>query len=135
MKNDVARVVQQLGFKPVILHEQPNMGRTLIEKFEDHSESAGFAIVLLSQDDEGRAKSSETLTPRARQNVVLELGYFIGKAGRKRVCVLMRGGVEIPSDIFGVVFEPYDAGGAWKLALVRELKAAGYTVDMNRLMN
>ena len=134
MKNDVARVVHLLGFEPVILHEQPNKGRTLIEKFEDHSETAGFAIVLLSPDDEGRAKSSETLVARARQNVVLELGYFVGKAGRNRVYALMRGGVEVPSDIFGVVFEQYDAAGAWKLALVRELKAAGYAVDMNRLI-
>jgi len=134
MRSEVARVVQQLGFEPVILHEQPNMGRTLIEKFEDHSETAAFAIVLLSPDDEGRAKGSSTLTSRARQNVVLELGYFVGKAGRNRVCALMRGGVEIPSDIMGVVFEQYDAAGAWKFALARELKAAGYTVDMNRLI-
>jgi predicted nucleotide-binding protein len=134
MKNDVARVVQLLGFEPIILHEQPNKGRTLIEKFEDHGETAGFAIVLMSADDEGRAKGSDSLAPRARQNVVLELGYFVGKAARKRVCALMRGGVEIPSDIVGVVFEQYDAAGAWKLALGRELRAAGYTVDMNRLM-
>jgi predicted nucleotide-binding protein len=134
MKSDVARVVQQLGFEPIILHEQANKGRTIIEKFEDHSETAGFAIVLLSADDEGRAKGNETLAPRARQNVVLELGYFVGKAGRKRVCALMRGGVEIPSDIVGVVFEQYDAAGAWKMALARELKAAGYTVDTNRLL-
>ncbi len=134
MKNDVARVVQLLGFEPVILHEQPNKGRTLIEKFEDHSETAGFAIVLLSPDDEGRVKGGEPWESRARQNVVLELGYFVGKAGRNRVCALMRGGVEVPSDIVGVVFEQYDGGGAWKLTLARELKAAGYTVDMNRLL-
>ena len=70
---------------------------------------------------------------RARQNVVLELGYFVGKAGRNRVCALMRGGVEVPSDIVGVVFEQFDAAGAWKMVLVRELLAAGYDVDANRL--
>jgi predicted nucleotide-binding protein len=133
MLSEVARVVEKLGFEAVVLHEQPNKGRTLIEKFEDHSETAGFAIVLLSPDDLGRAKGGGTLSPRARQNVVLELGYFVGKAGRHRVCALTHGDIEIPSDIVGVVFEPFDTAGAWKMVIVRELLAAGYTVDANRL--
>jgi predicted nucleotide-binding protein len=136
MREAVARLVQQLGFEPVILHEQPNQGRTLIEKFEDHSEKAQFAIVLLSPDDEGRALrdgASATLKPRSRQNVILELGYFAGKLGRKRVCALMRDQVELPSDVVGVVYESFDAGGAWRFKLATELRAAGYTVDMNRL--
>jgi predicted nucleotide-binding protein len=137
MREAVARVVQQLDFEPVILHEQANQGRTLIEKFEDHSETAKFAIILLSGDDEGRAlrDSGANLKPRARQNVILELGYFAGRLGRKRVCALMRGEVDLPSDIVGVVYEPFDPGGAWRFKLATELRAAGYTVDLNRLVS
>lgn len=72
------------------------------------------------------------MEPRARQNVLLELGYFIGRLGRAKVCALKRGELEIPSDFAGVVWEKMDAGNGWKLALARELKAAGYSVDLNQ---
>ena len=135
MRESVARLLEQLDFEPVILHEQANQGRTLIEKFEDHSETAQFAIVLLSGDDEGRAlrDGAATLKPRARQNVILELGYFAGRLGRKRVCALMHGEVELPSDVVGVVYEPFDERGAWRYRLASELRAAGYAVDLNQL--
>jgi len=95
-KETVARFVEKLGLDPVILHEQANKGMTLIEKFEHHAE-VGFAIALLTPDDVGGlADDSENLKPRARQNVVLELGYFMGILGRQRVCALTRGDVEIP---------------------------------------
>ena len=134
MREAVARLVEQLGFEAVILHEQPNQGRTVIEKFETHGETAGFAIALLSADDEGRAKSGGDLAPRARQNVVLELGYFVGKLGRNNVCALKRGDIELPSDIVGVVYEPFDDAGAWKQVIARELQAAGYEVNWNVVM-
>jgi predicted nucleotide-binding protein len=135
MREAVARLLEQLDFEPVILHEKANQGRTLIEKFEDHSETAQFAIVLLSGDDEGRAlrDSAAALKPRARQNVILELGYFAGRLGRKRVCALMHGEVELPSDVVGVVYEPFDERGAWRYRLGSELRAAGYAVDLNQL--
>jgi predicted nucleotide-binding protein len=94
IKGCARRFIEHLGFEPVMLHEQPNQGRTLIEKFEAHGETAGFAIVLMSPDDEGHARGAEKVTPRARQNVVLELGYFVGKLGRSHVCALKRGDLD-----------------------------------------
>ncbi len=126
----VARFLGKLDLRPVILHEQPNMGRTVIEKFEAHAD-VGFAVVLLTPDDVGGAASTGKLSPRARQNVILELGYFIGRLGRSRVCALYVDGVEIPSDIHGVLYLPYDAANGWRLKLTNEIRAAGITVDLN----
>jgi predicted nucleotide-binding protein len=70
---------------------------------------------------------------RARQNVILELGYFIGKLGRSRVAVLLAPGTEQPSDILGIAYIPLDRDGAWRLLVGRELKAGGVEVDLNRL--
>jgi predicted nucleotide-binding protein len=128
----VARFLAQLDFEPIILHEQANQGRTIIEKFEDHAE-VGFAIILLTPDDVGSVSHGDA-HPRARQNVILELGYFIGRLGRSRVCALKVGELELPSDILGIVWTPFDAGGAWKLALGRELQAAGFDIDWNKFM-
>lgn len=127
----VARFLKSMDFEPVILHEQANQGGTVIEKFEANSD-VGFAVVLLTPDDLGRSLKEEELKPRARQNVLLELGYFIGHLGRNKVCALKRGDVELPSDYVGVVWEKMDDGGGWKLALARELKAAGHEVDLNK---
>jgi hypothetical protein len=131
-RQSVARFLERLGFEPVILQEQANRGRTIIEKFEEHGD-VGFAVVLLTPDDEGRAKGGE-LQPRARQNVVLELGYFIGRLGRHKVCALKSGDLELPSDYQGVLWETMDAGGGWRLSLARELKAAGHEVDLNKAL-
>jgi predicted nucleotide-binding protein len=135
IRTEVARLVERAvsDVEVVILHEQPNQGRTIIEKFEDHASSAGFAIVLLTADDEGNAKGAGTKSPRARQNVVLELGYFIGTLGRRQVAVIFEPGVELPSDIMGVVYTELDAGGAWKYSLARELEAAGLAVNYSRI--
>ncbi|MGA7326980.1 MAG: TIR domain-containing protein [Rhodomicrobium sp.] len=72
--------------------------------------------------------------PRARQNVILELGYFTGKLGRKNVCAIKQGDLELPSDIIGVVWTPFDAHGAWKSAIARELEDAGYSIDWKKAM-
>ncbi len=128
----VARFIERLDLQPIILHEQANRGRTIMEKLE-HYGNVGFAVVLLTPDDEGRAKQEGAqLQDRARQNVILELGYFIGLLGRSHVCALHRGSVEIPTDYLGVLFVPLDEGGGWQLRLARELKAAGYDIDMNK---
>lgn len=130
-KETVARFLTKLGLEPVILHEQPNRGQTIIEKFEEHADVA-FAAVLFTPDDIGYpAGKVEESRPRARQNVVLELGFFIGALGRDRVCMLYKSGVELPSDYAGVAYEELDARGAWRLHVAREMKAAGLDVDLN----
>lgn len=132
-RESVARFISDIGLKPIILHEQANQGRTVIEKVEVHSD-VGFAVVLLTPDDLGKAKGAQELEPRARQNVLLELGYFLGRLGREHVCALKRGDVEIPSDFAGVVWERMDEAGGWRLALGRELEAAGHDLDWNKIM-
>ena len=132
-KNEVARFIEKLNLVPVILHEQANLGRTIIEKFEQHAQ-VGFAIVLLTPDDVGSLRSDENcLNPRARQNVIFELGYFIGKLGRKRVCALVKGNVETPSDYDGVIYTPLEGSSGWKLKLIQELKNVGFKIDANRV--
>jgi len=135
MKQAVARFLERLGLQPIILHEQPNRGRTIIEKFVDHA-AVGFAVVLLSPDDRGAAAGEPQPKPRARQNVVFELGYFIGRLGRENVVALYRADdqFELPSDYSGVLFVPFDGAGRWMVDLVRELKAAGYQVDANKAL-
>jgi len=133
-KETVARFIEKLDLKPIILHEQPNVGRTIIEKFVDYT-NVGFTIVLITPDDVGApTNQKDHLQPRARQNVIFELGFFLGKLGRNRVCALYKEGVEIPSDYKGVLFVPMDEAGAWKLLLAREIKAAGISIDLNKVI-
>lgn len=132
-KETVARFLQQIGLLPVILHEQPSLGRTIIEKFERYSR-VGFAVVLLTRDDVGGQAGSPEQSYRARQNVVFEMGYCIGKLGRRRVCALRERGVELPSDVSGIIYVDYDNLGAWKLELAREIKAAGMPIDLNKVL-
>jgi len=133
--HETARFLEKLGQEFVVLREQPNRGRTIIEKFEDYAD-VGFAVVLLTPDDRGGQASEgfEEQTPRARQNVILEVGYFLGRLGRSRVCALYRPGVSIPSDYTGVLYVELDDRGAWKLELAKELKAAGLSIDMNKAL-
>ena len=136
MKQTVARKLEKLGLEPVILHEQPNRGRAIIEKFEDYSKAISFAIILLSPDDKGCEANNfpESAKLRARQNVILELGYFIGKLGRTKVLVLFKDEIDFehPSDFVGVLYTPFTNG--WELEMVRELQSCGYDVNANRLL-
>jgi len=131
--HETARFLEKLEQDIVILREQPNRGQTIIEKFEDYSD-VGFAIILLTPDDRGGEASLpyEKQKPRARQNVIFELGYFIGRLGRHRVCALYRPGVELPSDYAGVLYVQFDEQGGWRLALAKEMKAAGLPVDYKK---
>jgi predicted nucleotide-binding protein len=132
-KHSVARFLEQLGVTPVILQEQINRGMTVIEKFEDLAGRAGFAIVLMTPDDMGHAVGNEQAkTYRPRQNVILELGYFVGLLGRSKTLVLTKGQVEMPSDVLGLVYESMDRNEGWKMRLARELKASGFEIDLNR---
>jgi len=128
----VANFISKLGLTAIILHEQPGAGRTIIEKFENYS-NVGFAVVLLTPDDVGGLTDrSRELKPRARQNVIFELGYFVGKLGRRKVSVLYKEGVEIPSDYQGVEFLLMGDDDGWKLSLAKNMKYAGLDIDLNR---
>ncbi|EWC91521.1 TIR domain-containing protein [Porphyromonas catoniae] len=130
----VAGFIEKLDLEAIILDEQASSGRTIIEKIEANT-NVGFGIVLYTPCDLGTSqKKGEQLKPRARQNVVFEHGYLIGKIGRKNVCALVKGDIEKPTDISGVVYIPMDEGGGWKLAVGKELQACGYEFDPNKLL-
>ena len=133
VKQTTARTLSKLGLEPIILHERPDGGKTIIEKFEKNISNVGFALILLTNDDEGKARTETDLRARARQNVIFEMGYFIGKLGRDRVFLLLEHGVEKPGDLDGIVYTPMDSHEGWKLKLVKELKAAGYSVSADNL--
>jgi predicted nucleotide-binding protein len=127
-KEAVARVIARAGLNPVILHEQPNGGKTIIEKFEKHGSAAGFAVVIATPDDVGGlAGVAPALKSRARQNVIGEMFWFAGRLGREKVCALVKGDIEMPTDFAGVVYTPLDDHGGWKAKLLQELSEAGYT--------
>lgn len=130
----IARFIERLGLEAIILHEQASAGNTIIEKLEEHGK-VGYCVVLLTPDDIGGvASNGNNLKPRARQNVVLELGYFMGRLGRRGTCALVAGGVEIPSDYSGVVYIPLDKDETWKIHLTKELRAAGLPADANNIV-
>jgi predicted nucleotide-binding protein len=136
MREEVARFLGRVLDRPnivVILGEKANQGTTLIEKLEQAATTSGYAVVLLTGDDEGHNVGSSETELRARQNVVFELGFFFGKLGRRQVSVLYDQGVTVPSDVGGLVYIPLDEAGGWMIQLARELKSAGYDADMNRL--
>ncbi|SEG31897.1 Predicted nucleotide-binding protein containing TIR-like domain [Halpernia humi] len=129
LKTEVARFIEKLNLTPIILHEQASSGKTIIEKIEDNS-NVGFGVVLYTPCDVGAIKGEpKKLNPRARQNVIFEHGFLIGKIGRKNVCALVKGNVEKPNDISGVVYISTDDD--WKLILSKELRNSGYSIDMN----
>jgi predicted nucleotide-binding protein len=119
----VANVLTKVGLEAIILHEQPNMGRHLLTKFIEEAELVTFAVVVMTDDDAGSVKGGR-LAPRARQNVILELGYFLSHLGQKRVCALVTPGLETPSDFDGIVYIRMDDAGNWERELLRELRAA-----------
>ena len=132
-KQAVARFVEKIGLEAIILHEQASSGKTIIEKIEANS-NVGFGIVLYTPCDLGRSKEEEDqLKPRARQNVVFEHGYLMAKIGRKNVCALVKGDVETPSDIRGLVYVQMDERGAWKYDVANEMEACGYAVDRSKI--
>ena len=134
-KQSIARFVERLELNATILDEQPSRGQTIIDKFEENADKVGFAIVLLTPDDVGAPKDQTgDLKPRARQNVILELGYFLCGLGRERVCVLYKEGVERPSDIQGIVYIPLNNPNEWQLKLAKEMKQSGLPIDLNKLV-
>ena len=130
---NVARWLERIGLEAIILREQPDRGLTIIEKFESCASEVGFAVVLLTPDDTGGSAKSAEVASRVRQNVIFELGYFARKLGRGRSCLLRKGDVEIPSDLYGVIYTDLDPNNGWRLNLARELDAAGLQFDANKV--
>lgn len=123
-----------LHLNPIILKDLVNAGQLLLEKLERASAST-YAIVLLTPDDLCVLKNEDgKIEPRARQNVILEAGYFMARLGRERVCMLYVDGVVLPSDILGFVWIKMDCEGAWKIAVARELRAAGFSINLNDIL-
>ncbi|MEC5210586.1 putative nucleotide-binding protein [Psychrobacter sp. PL15] len=132
-KNEVARFIEKLGLEAIILHEKTSSGDTIIEKIIRYS-NVGFGIVLYTPCDVGSIKSeTQSLKPGARQNVIFEHGFLMGKIGRKNVIALVKDNVEISNDISGVVYESMDTGGAWKYKIAKEMKDLDYDIDMNKI--
>lgn len=145
LKTKVARVVEQMGLKAIILHEQEDYGKTVIEKFEENAEDVGFAIILLTADDravshadlkkEDKEKDYKAIyRNRARQNVIFEMGFFVGKLGRAHVFELQEEGIEEPSDLKGIIYTPVDEEDMWRFKLAKRLKAVGYEVNTDVLL-
>lgn len=130
-KQEVARFVAGLGLEPIILHEQASSGLTIIEKIERYTNDADFALVLYTACDQGRGFHEKNIAPqnRARQNVVFEHGYLMAKLGRENVCALVKGTIETPNDINGVVYVSLDDFGGWKNSVATELRACGYHIN------
>jgi len=132
IKESVARFLENISLKVVILNELPSLNMTIIEKIEKFS-NVHFAVILLTPDDIG-GNNSNNLLQRARQNVILELGYFMGKLGRDKVCALYKEGVELPSDYHGIIYILLDNANGWKLQLAKELKASGLKINSDSLI-
>lgn len=131
--NEVARFVTNIGLKPIILREQVSRGKTIIEKIEEYT-NVGFGIVLYTACDRGYKSGKESeIKNRARQNVVFEHGFLNGKIGRENVLALVKGEIEIPNDISGIVFTAMDSAHGWKIKVGKELKKAGYNIDLNNI--
>ena len=134
-KHEVARFLDHIKLPAIILQEQPSRGLTIIEKFLSYADEVAFSVVLLTPDDLAETLATGIKEQRARQNVVFELGYFVGKLGRGSVCLLRKGDVDIPSDLYGVVYVALDNGGGWKISLGKELLAAGLRFDANLMFS
>lgn len=127
VRDAVVAYLDQLGLEGIVLHHQPNMGRHLLTKFIEEAELTTFAVVLMTDDDVGSVRGGQ-MSPRARQNVILELGYFLARFGQKRVCALITQGLETPSDFDGIVYIRLDDQSNWQRELLRELRAAAMPV-------
>ena len=134
VRERIARFISQVGLEPIILFEQTSSSRTIIEKFEKYAAEVCFAVVAYTPCDQGSKMGESNQLPRARQNVVFEHGYFIGALGRENVIALVKGDLEQPNDISGVVYEKFDESGAWKLKLAQEMKVSGCQIDMNNII-
>ena len=137
LKNEIARFLERLEFQPVILHEQADQSMSVLSKLQAELADVGYAFALLTPDDVGSAaREPKARRRRARQNVVFEHGMLVGLLGPDRVCAVVKGDVEIPSDLAGVLYKKLGSDeslNAIAVDLIKELKRAGYEIDANKL--
>ena len=129
LKNEVQLLLTRAGVPNIVLHEQPDQGRTIIDKLIQEGQSANYAIALLSPDDPGTDGNM-----RARQNVILEIGFFMGLLGKERLRLLVKENIEIPSDLSGILYEKYERNGKWELKILKEIQAVGIFVDFDAVV-
>jgi predicted nucleotide-binding protein len=135
LKNDVELFLKSINLEPIVLHRQLDEGLTVIEKFEKHSDVV-YAIILLTPDDIGfpvkeieKPEEERDIEYRARQNVIFEFGYFVGKLSRKNVCCIYKEGVQLPSDLNGLIYKPVKKSiEEVGLFVMKELKNVGLDV-------
>ena len=135
-RTQLEALLRRWDLEPIILDQQASAGQTIIEKLEEYTANVGYAIVLATPDDEGKAKSETATKSRVRQNVVLELGMFLAKLGRERVAILLKEATDFerPSDIQGLIYIPFqNKVDEVSLNLIRELSRQGYTIDPSRI--
>lgn len=133
-RESVARFIEKVGAIPIVLNEKASKGRTILEKFEQHS-NVKFSVILLTPDDAAYAVNQPNgVKFRARQNVVFEMGFFLGKLGRTGLCVMHKGEIEFPSDLTGIAYIELDSANGWRIDLAKELKSAGVRIDLNRVL-
>ncbi len=130
LKKEIQLLLLRAGVNNIVLHEQADKGRTIIDKLIEESKSSNYAIALLSPDD-----LTNDGGKRARQNVILEIGYFVGLLGKERIRMLIKDNVTIPSDLQGILYEKYEMNGLWKMKILKELQAVGIFVDMQAVIN
>lgn len=144
MLESVARTIQQLHLQPIILREEEDFGKTIIEKFEKNASEANFAVILLSCDDMAVSKKNlekenkekefkAQYLPRARQNVIYEMGYFTGMLDCNHVFLLVEDGVETPGDLDGIIYTSFTTSD-WRFKLVKRLQACGYKVSADDIL-
>lgn len=129
LKIELQLLLKRAGVENIVLHEQPDKGRSILDKLIEETKDSGYAIALLTPDDIMDAGQS-----RARQNVILEVGYFLGLLGKERIRMIIKGNVEVPSDLSGILYEKHDLSGGWKVKLIKELQAVGIHVDLQAVL-
>lgn len=135
-RTQLEAMLRRWDLDPIILDQQASGGQTIIEKLEEYSADVGYAIVLATPDDEGKAVNEESYKFRVRQNVVLELGMFLAKLGRNKVAILLKEdkNFEKPSDIQGLIYIPFqNKVDEVAINLIRELSRQGINIDSGRI--
>ncbi len=135
-RTQLEALLRRWDLDPIILDQQASSGQTIIEKLEEYGSDVGYAIVLATPDDEGKAKDEPEYKSRVRQNVVLELGMFLSKLGRERVAILLKESkdFEKPSDIQGLIYIPFqNRVDEVSISLIRELTRQGFAIDSTRI--